>query len=94
MGDDVTHVNLHPYDNRIFVLTYDWEFAVYDPDNYSLLHSSYPAVQGFTISFIEDGDKFVMAGYDSGSSPQYYIYNSTDYSLLQTEGPTSFSVDE
>jgi hypothetical protein len=94
MGDDVTHVNLHPSDNRIFVLAYDGEFAVYDPDDYSLLHSSFPAVQGNTIAFFDGGNKFVMAGYDSGSSPKYYIYNSTDYSLLQTEGPTSFAVDE
>ena len=94
-SDDVTHVSLHPYDNRIFVLTYDGNINVMDPENYNILHSdTYPSGtgNGNYIRFFDSGDKYIMSGYDGASSPDYYIFYDSNYSLVSSANTsTGFS---
>ena len=81
----MTHVSLHPDDNRIFVLVYDGTIAVMDPDNYTIIHSdTYPASggNGNYLRFLDDGDRYIISGYDGDSSPDYYIFYDSNYSQL------------
>ena len=95
MSDDVTHISVHPDDNRIFVLVYNGTFAVYDPDNYTLLDSvNISGVIANTIRFIDDGDNFILGGYEGGVTPHYYIYDAYNYSEVEVGGQTSFTAGE
>lgn len=38
-GDFVINIALHPVDNRIFVLIYDGNIYVYDPNTYAQVHT-------------------------------------------------------
>ena len=81
----MTHVSLHPVDNRIFVLVYDGTMVVMDPDNYTIIHSDvYPndGGNGNYLRFLDSGDKYIVSGYDLDSSPDYYTFYDGNYSLV------------
>lgn len=92
MGDDVMYVALHPVDNRIFILCYDGELRVLDPNTYTQVHSNtYPAIGGGgnTLSFFANNSKFLIAGYDgAGVSPAYHIYDANTNTSI-AGGPTT-----
>lgn len=90
--DDVTHITLHPVDNRIFVYLFDGTISVLDPNNYSTIHTdTYPGVNGNAnyMRFFELNEKYIIGGYDDGSNPYYYTYFTDNYTLLQNNATST-----
>lgn len=94
LGDDVTHISLHPVDNRIFILDYLGTLKVLNPYTYATLHSStYHTTAGNYIQFFDNNNKFVVGGYDSGTvNPALQIYNANTYAWIRSGTTTSFGV--
>lgn len=94
-SDYVMNVALHPVDNRIFVAVYNGTIGVYNGTTYNLITNFlHPNANANYITFDPSGRTFIFGGFDgSGLSPIVYIYNSTDYTQIDSFS-TSFPVGD
>jgi len=75
----VNDVAVNPIDNSIVALLEDGTVKIYDSTAFTLTTSfAFPnSGIGKTISFMNSGTKYMMAGLDTGMVPLLHIYNST-----------------
>jgi hypothetical protein len=91
-ADIVTHISLHPVDNRIFILVFDGTIKVLDPNSYAALHTgSYPGSgNGNFLRFFASNSKYVISGYDN-TNPVFHIYNAVTYAAIAGGATTTFA---
>ena len=89
----ITHISLHPADNRIFILVLDGTIKVLDPITYLMLHTeSYPTGggNGNFLRFFSSNSKYVISGFDLGV-PKLHFYDSTTYASIAGGPFTTFT---
>jgi|688.fasta_scaffold1326966_1 hypothetical protein len=88
----ITHISLHPVDNRIFVLVFDGTIKVLDPNTYTTLHATtYPGTgNGNFLRFFASNSKYVISGYDT-TNPVFHIYNAVTYAAIAGGAITTFA---
>lgn len=92
----MVHVNLHPVDNRIFILFMSGNIRVVDPITYEILHvGSYPTGGGYgrSLQFFSSNSKYAISGYDL-DEPIIHIFDSTTYALIAGGPTTIFDIEE
>lgn len=91
-GHVITHISLHPVDNRIFVLVFDGTIKVLDPTSYAILHATtYPGGgNGNFLRFFASNSKYIIGGYDGGV-PVFHIYNTATYAAIAGGATTIFT---
>lgn len=88
----VTHISLHPVDNRIFILIFDGTIKVLDPNSYTALHTGvYPGGgNGNFLRFFASNSKYIIGGFDT-TVPVFHIYSTTSYTAVAGGATTIFT---
>lgn len=92
-GNLITHISLHPVDNRIFILVYDGTIKVLDPNTFAPLHTgTYPnSGNGNYLRFFSSNSKYILGGYDGATNPIFHIYNAATYLPIAGGATTTFT---
>jgi WD40 repeat protein len=80
--DYITHVKLHPIDNRIFIFSFMGTISVLNPTTFAELNPTgiYPnSGNANNVLFNALGTKFYTGGYDGSLNPYFHVFDSTTY---------------
>lgn len=93
--DVITHISLHPIDNRIFILVFDGTIKVLNPTTYAALYTgTYPSGgNGNFLRFFSSNSKYIIGGFDN-TAPILHIYDSTTYGSIAGGPTTTFAPGE
>lgn len=93
----VTYINIHPTNNKIFILVWDGAIVVLDPNTYTVLNPGGTYQTGYganSLQFFSDNTKFIAGGYDSSTAnPAYHIYNANTYAWIRRGAETTHGLN-